>query len=243
MNIKDIPKFVINLERDSHKLKRFSKPMKEQNIEFKIWRGVILTNKKKLHEYNKKFRYTQRTKTLNKPGNVGSSFAHLSLWRYCLTQESDYFMIFEDNCVIKDNFLENVNNFLKKNERFDFFNLNVIRPSGFTKDNKLFKYRNLKLTNNYNNCPNTWMSSYIISKNIIHFLLNMSCNINFDTQIPIDKIIMYILNTIKGIKYYSIKTNYLTNHMESQHDTRKQLNKKKISVNSYITEEPIDFKA
>ena len=33
--------------------------------------------------------------------------------------------------------------------------------------------RNLKLTNNYNNCPNTWMSSYIISKNIIHFLLNL----------------------------------------------------------------------
>ena len=56
-------------------------------------------------------------------------------------------MIFEDNCVIKENFLENVNNFLKNIDKFHIFNLNVIRPSGLTKDNKLFKYRNLKLTN------------------------------------------------------------------------------------------------
>ena len=51
-------------------------------------------------------------------------------------------MIFEDNCVIKKNFLENVNNFLKKIDNFDFFNLNVIRPSGITTDNILFKYKN-----------------------------------------------------------------------------------------------------
>lgn len=238
-----IPKYVINLEKDTHKFERFCKPMNEQKIEFKIWRGAILTDIKKLHQYNKQFRYTQGTKTLTLPGNVGASFAHISLWKYCLTQDSDYFMIFEDNCVIKENFIENVNKYVNEIKEFDFFNLNVIRPSGITRDNILFKYRNLniKLNRNYDNCPNTWMSSYIINKKIIKFLLDMSSNISFDTRIPIDKIIVYVLNTIKGIKYYSIQTNYLTNHMESKKDTRTQLNNKAIALKNYITEKPIDI--
>ena len=242
MNIENIPKFLINLERDTHKFERFVKPMKEQNINFKIWRGAIITDIKELKTYHSKYPYTRKTKTISKPGNVGSSFAHLSLWEYCLKQDDDYFMIFEDNCVIKDNFLENVNNFLKKVDNFDFFNLNVIRPNGISKDKILFKYKNLKLGSNYGSYPNVWMSSYIISKNTIQFLLNMASNINFDTLIPIDKIVVYVLNTVKNIKYYSIKTNHLTNHMEKKTDTRKLLNKKSIKLKSYITTEPIDYK-
>lgn len=242
MDIQNIPKFVINLERDVHKFKRFLKPIKEQNINFKIWRGAIITDIKQLKIYHSKYKYTKNTKTINYSGNVGSSFAHLSLWTYCLNQDDDYFMIFEDNCVIKDNFIKNLNNFLKKIDNFDFFNLNVIRPSGITTDNILFKYQNLKLTRNYGSYPNVWMSSYIISKNTIQFLLHMSSYINFDTVIPIDKIIIYILNKVRNIKYYSIKTNHLTNHMEKNTDTRKLLNKKKVLLKSYITTVPIDYK-
>ena len=242
MNIENIPKFVINLERDTHKFKRFLKPMKEQNINFKIWRGAIITDIKALKNYHRKYPYTRNTKTINKPGNVGSSFAHLSLWEYCLKQDNDYFMIFEDNCVIKEDFLENVNNFLKKVDNFDFFNLNVIRPTGITRDKKLFKYQNLKLTRNYGSYPNVWMSSYIISKNTIKFLLHMASHIDFDINISIDWITIYVLNTVRNIKYYSIKTNHLTNHMEKKTDTRKLLNNKKIKLKSYITTEAIDYK-
>ena len=97
MDIQNIPKFVINLGRDVHKFKRFLKPIKEQNINFKIWRGAIITDIKQLKIYHSKYKYTKNTKTINYSGNVGSSFAHLSLWTYCLNQDDDYFMIFEDN--------------------------------------------------------------------------------------------------------------------------------------------------
>jgi GR25 family glycosyltransferase involved in LPS biosynthesis len=242
MNIEQMPKFVINLERDTHKLTRFSKPMKEQNIEFKIWRGAIITNRKKLHEYNKKFKYTQRTKTIKRPGNVGSSFAHLSLWKYCLTQENDYFMIFEDNCVIKKNFLQNVNKFLKKIKNVHFFNLNVLTLEGITKDKLLYR---IKINKNYLlqiKPSNLWMSSYIISKNTIKFLLKIASHIDFDTKYPIDQIVPYVLSTVKNINYYGIKTNHLANHMGKNTDTRKLLNNKSIKLKSYITTQPIDFK-
>ena len=86
------------------------------------------------------------------------------------------------------------------------------------------------------------MSSYIISKNTIRFLLHMASHIDFDINISIDWITIYVLNTVRNIKYYSIKTNHLTNHMEKNTDTRKLLNNKSIKLKSYITTEQIDYK-
>lgn len=237
--MEDIPKYVINLERDKHKLIRFSKPMIEQNIDYKIWRGCITTNLIDLKSINKKYSFAESTNTLNNYGNVGSAFAHLSLWNYCLTQPSEYFMIFEDNCVIKENFKENVNYYLNKIMVFDFFNLNVIRPSGLSLDKKLFKYK--KLHNFPYPPPNTWMSSYIISKKLMFYLLNTSRKINFDL-LPIDKIIISLVNKKKKIDYYSLKTNYLTNHIELHTDTRKLLNKKLLihDLTSYIATSPLN---
>lgn len=242
MNIQTIPKFVINLERDTHKFERFLKPMKEQNINFKIWRGAIITDIKALKNYHSKHPYTRNTKTINKPGNIGSSFAHLSLWEYCLKQDNDFFMIFEDNCVIKNNFLENVNNFLKKVDNFDFLNLNVLTLEGIPKDNFLYR---IVINKNYllrKQPPNLWMSSYIISKNTIKFLLEISSHIDFDTKYPIDQVIPYVLSTVKNINYYGIKTNHLAIHMGKDTDTRKLLNNKSIKLKSYITTEPVDYK-
>jgi GR25 family glycosyltransferase involved in LPS biosynthesis len=233
-----LPKYVINLERDKHKLKRFNTEMEKQNIPYEIWRGSIINNIADLNNFKNKHSFTKGTTTVNFPGNVGSAFAHLSLWKYCLKQPSDYFMIFEDNCVLKDNFVKNVNYFLNKIKKFDFFNLNVIRPHGFTNDNILFKYKSIKEFPYPP--PNTWMSSYIISKRLMYYILNISKNINYD-KMPIDKIVMFYFNEIETINYYSINTNILTTHIEQYTDTRKILNKKKnINVKSFITETPLN---
>ena len=235
--MENLPKYVINLERDKHKLIRFNKPMLEQNINYEIWRGSVVTKISDLEKFHEEFQFTKGTRSINYPGNVGSAFAHLSLWNYCLDQPYKYFMIFEDNCIIKENFKQNVNYYLKKIGDFDFLNLNVIRPSGETKDNILFKYK--KLEKVPYPPPNTWMSSYIVSKKMIHFLVNMSKNINYDF-IPVDKITMGLINKFRYIKYYSINTNHLTTHIELEGDTRKILNRKqKLHLESYITTEPI----
>ena len=232
-----IPKYVINLERDKHKLKRFNKPMEKQNINYNIWRGAIIKNKEDLIKCYTKHFYTKGTKNIKLPGNVGSAFAHLSLWDYCIKQNSDYFMIFEDNSIVKDDFIKKVDNYVKKIGDFDFFNLNVIRPMGETKDNILFKYKPL---NPFPYPPpNTWMSSYIISKNLMKFLLNISKSINYD-KLPIDKVVMNIMNSISTLKYYSINTNVLTTHIELYSDTRKLLNRKdKLNIDSYISVKPV----
>ena len=232
-----IPKYVINLERDKHKLKRFNKPMEKQNINYNIWRGAIIKNKEDLIKCYKKHFYTKGTKSINLPGNVGSAFAHLSLWDYCVKQKDDYFMIFEDNSIVKDNFIKNVDNYVKKIGDFDFFNLNVIRPSGETKDKILFKY---KCLNPFPYAPpNTWMSSYIISKKLMYILLKLSKNVDYDT-FPIDWTVMKVMNSIPTLKYYSINTNILTTHIESHSDTRKLLNRKdKLNIDSYISVKPV----
>lgn len=232
-----IPKYVINLERDKHKLTRFDKPMREQNIDYNIWRGAIVKNTNDLNGFYKEHFYTRGTKSVSLPGNVGSAFAHLSLWNYCIKQPGNYFMIFEDNSIIKDNFKYNVNKYLNKIGTFDFFNLNVIRPHGETTDNILFKYKNI--SNFPYPPPNTWMSSYIISKKLMYCLINVSKNIDYN-RFPIDKKIMAIMNNIKTIKYYSINTNILTTHIELKSDTRKLLNRnEKLNIKSYITKTPI----
>ena len=232
-----LPKYVINLERDKHKLLRFDTPMHKQNIKYNIWRGAIIKNTNELQRFYKNNNYTKGTKNVTYPGNVGSAFAHLSLWDYCIKQPGNYFMIFEDNSIIKDNFKNNVNKYLKQIGVFDFFNLNVIRPHGITKDNILFKYINIpKFTYPP---PNTWMSSYIISKRLMIYLINISKKIDYNT-FPIDKKIMAILNNINLIKYYSINTNILTTHIELKSDTRKLLNRKEeLNIGSYITKKPI----
>ena len=232
-----IPKYVINLERDKHKLKRFNKPMEKQNINYNIWRGAIIKNKEDLSSFYKSHIYTKGTKSINLPGNVGSAFAHLSLWDYCVKQNNDYFMIFEDNSIVKDNFIQKIDNYVKIIGDFDFFNLNVIRPSGETKDNILFKYKHLKPFPYPP--PNTWISSYIISKKLMKYLLNISKSINYD-KLPIDKVVMNIMNSISTLKYYSINTNILTSHIELYGDTRKLLNRKdKLSIDSYISIKPV----
>ena len=233
----NLPKYVINLERDKHKLIRFDKPMTEQNINYEIWRGSIVAKSSDLEKFHKEFEFTRGTRSVNYPGNVGSAFAHLSLWNYCLEQPYEYFIIFEDNCIVKKMFKHNIDYYLKKIKKFDFLNLNVIRPSGQTNDNILFKYK--KLEKLPFPPPNTWMSSYIVSKKMICFLVGMSKNINYDF-VPIDKIIMGLINKFKYINYYSLNTNYLTTHTELHSDTRKVLNRKQeLKIESYIATEPI----
>lgn len=232
-----IPKYVINLERDKHKLKRFDKPMCQQKIKYNIWRGSIIKNTNDLQYFHKRNVYTRGTKNVTFPGNVGSAFAHLSLWNYCIKQPGNYFMIFEDNSVIEENFKDSVNKYLKEIGNFDFFNLNVIRPHGITKDNILFKYTNIPRFPYPP--PNTWMSSYIISKKLMIYLINISKSIDYNT-FPIDKKVMAIMNNINSIKYYSINTNILTKHIELKSDTRKLLNRnEKLNIKSYITNKPI----
>ena len=106
-----------------------------------------------------------------------------------------------------------------------------------TAKQQIFKYKNIPKFPYPP--PNTWMSSYIISKKLMYYLINVSKNIDYD-RFPIDKRVMANMNNIKIIKYYSINTNILTTHIELISDTRKLLNRnEKLNIESYITKIPI----
>lgn len=241
INLNDIPKFVINLERDKHKITRFRKPMKKQKIDYSIWRGSIINCDNDLKKYHNIYPFTRGTKKIVNKGNIGSGFAHLSLWNYCKTLNDNYFLIFEDNSVVNNEFLSHLKDILNKIKDFDYINLNALRPTGNSQDGIIFKHNYLdKIDRPF---PNVWMSSYLISKKFINNILNDfdSIDVNYE---PIDWILVKIINNLlknKKINCYSILTNHLTTHKESSSDTRKLLNMKVIdtSLKSYISTKPL----
>jgi GR25 family glycosyltransferase involved in LPS biosynthesis len=230
----EIPKeflrsFLINLKKDTHKYKRFFLSNFINDVKFNIWRGIVLMNNEHLKEYQKFHSFAYGTKVANKKGNIGSAFAHMSLWKYCLCLPDEYFLIMEDNCQLKANFKLNVINIVKhiNDPNLDFLNLNVLRPKGRiigkiqtsqTEQTLVYKMDNLRDVREP--MPNVWISGYIIAKKFIPKLIEALSEIDFNDRI-IDREIIRAVSKMKHVNYYHCHTNSITNHCESNTDFRK----------------------
>ena len=221
--------FLINLEKDAHKYKRFVLSNIINNVNFSVWRGIVLMNNEQLKEYQKFHSFANGTHTANKKGNIGSAFAHMSLWKYCLCLTDDYFLIMEDNCQLKPYFKQTIIDIMKKinDPNLDFLNLNVLRPKGKSickiqpiNQQPSFVYKMNYINNLKEPLPNVWISCYIIAKKFIPRLIDNLSKIDFNEKI-IDREIIKAVNRMKNVNYYFCNTNSITNHCESKTDFRK----------------------
>lgn len=214
--LNDIKIFVINLDEDKEKLAEFSKNLNNQNIEFERFPGVRLT------EENKQFYIEQKLLNPNckllKKGWVGLSMAHLSLWKHIYNNCNEkYFLIFEDDEIIHDNYLNKLNDILNeiKND-FDFLNLNTLRTDGELVNEYVYKIQKKALIGF--KLPNIWMSSYIINKKFANTLINIMNPefadfdfIQFDVAL-----VRKLYDVADKYNLYACPTNIISDHVEDR---------------------------
>jgi len=218
----DIKIFVINVDEDKEKLYEFSKKLNDQNISFERFPGV------RLLEENKQFYIDQKLLNpkcrLLKKGWVGLTMAHLSLWKHIhsLNCTEKYFLIFEDDEVIHDNYINKLNKILNEIEDdLDFLNLNTLRTDGELINEYVYKIQKKTLTGG--KLPNIWMSSYIINKKFTNTLINI-INPEF-ADFDFVQFDVYLVRKLYSIadKYnlYVCPTDIISNHVEDRSKSAK----------------------
>ncbi len=170
--------YVINMDRDKERLETFTTQMSQQNLTFERHIGPVIDETE--------VSFGGNSYRVSAKGYVGVALAHLRLWEKIAQLEDDTLLcnVFEDDEVLKDNYLQNVTNeILKIDEGIDFFNLNVIRPLGKEVAPDILKI--VHKTFGKKN-PNIWLSNYIITplgaRKIIKLVAERvtNLNVNFD---------------------------------------------------------------
>ena len=179
MNIIDNMRFVvINMDRDKARLDKFTKMMAAQDLSFKRHVGPLIESDTAS--------VLDTTFNVYARGYVGVAMAHLTLWEDIAHRNDEYYyIIFEDDEIIRENYKNNILHELKKTkERFDFFNLNAMRPLGTEIYPGILKVTHKKYGKK---TPNIWLSNYIITSKGAHKILSYlkkdikNLNRNFDS--------------------------------------------------------------
>ena len=115
--------YVINLKRDSERLRNITNELKKQNIiNFELVEAI---DSKKISDNdinrsvskNNKFINPQNT-NMNKE-EICCSLSHLKAYKKFIESKFDYALILEDDAVFLDNFTENLKKFILKNFTHD----------------------------------------------------------------------------------------------------------------------------
>jgi len=213
----DLGVYVINLDEDKKKLQEFSKHLNAQNLKFKRFPGVIITNQNK-QKYIDLELLNPNTKLIKK-GWVGVTLAHLALWKKIQNDKSQkqYFLIFEDDEIIHKNYIEKLINILEEIDGdFDFLNLNTLRTKGKLLKNNVYKIEKEDI--NYFPMPNIWMSSYIINKNTIDDFFKMINPqlMDFDT-LQFDQLWVKLLHSnANKFNLYTCPRDIISSHIEDR---------------------------
>ena len=179
MSILDNMRFVvINMDKDKARLEEFTKMMDAQGLPFERHVGPLIESKN--------VSILDATFNVYARGYVGVAMAHLTLWENIAHRNDEYYyIVFEDDEIIRENYKDNILSELKKvKEEFDFFNLNVMRPLGTEIYSGILKVTHKKYGKK---TPNIWLSNYIITsrgaRKILSYLKKdiKSLNRNFDS--------------------------------------------------------------
>ena len=144
--IDSIPAFCITLERRQDRWRRFQDQSGIEQLNIKRFIGVdgktidiksdprittltkrnILANKRRSHE------------EIDSAGAIGCSLSHIAIWQWMVDNNQEIVLVFEDDAVVPDDFLERANNcieksnILKDSKKWDMWLLGGIWE-GFTK--------------------------------------------------------------------------------------------------------------
>ena len=121
--------------------------------------------------------------TLN--GSIGCTLSHINLWKKLSKKNDDYFIILEDDAIIRDNTHEKINDLMNKikdtNLEWDILFLGGSRIYGSREKNGLIR---AIYTNSWMNCG---LFAYIINRKSIPKLINKAYPINTYIDMQINK--------------------------------------------------------
>jgi GR25 family glycosyltransferase involved in LPS biosynthesis len=185
----ELHKIVINLEKRPDRLQLFKNkcPFNDVTIMYGF-------DGSKLELEIDKHKATQ-LQNLSK-GEIGCFISHIRCYEYMIKNNIDNMLIFEDDCIFCDNFIEKINNNYNEYKNHNFVNNNIFyiggrfEPNHFTHSkncsqisNNLIKhnlYDNINGSSNIRGDLDRTTHSYIISKYTALFLLNQFyTNINY----------------------------------------------------------------
>ena len=186
-------KYVINLKRREDRLEKFKNtcPLDDINVFYGF------DGKNDIHEYTKKLEIRN--------GEKGCFISHLLIYEEIIKNNENYVLIFEDDALFTENFIEKYNNVINdmKNTEIDILYIG----GRFTKNFELLDGYFNKFTNNiykhniyigrwFNNYHDRTTHAYIISNKCAKLLVETFHNVNI-INIPIDNWLLKIITENK----------------------------------------------
>ena len=122
-DIRDYPTFVINLDRRKDRWIEFSK--QHSLKEFKYLKRFSAVDGSKIDVLNDKrisyhtrqniaHKYRRSDYEINTSGAIGASLSHIGCWKKFLDSDSKYLVVFEDDTVVNDIYLEKIDSLIPK---------------------------------------------------------------------------------------------------------------------------------
>lgn len=202
--------YIINMDKDSERLKKVTKECNKFNIKFKRFSGI---NSNKLSKEEKNKYITKFCQTYCTNGMIGCGLSHIKIYEDIINNNYNNVLILEDDVYFVDNFHHILNNAVKEIPNdYDILYLGSIGSSSketyydYNYFLKLLNNKN-KIKNNYKNifCPEFPLGThaYIISNKGCKNILNTIPKVNFhiDWQISLNNKNLNIYATNEKIVY------------------------------------------
>lgn len=141
MHIKDLPIWLINLERSTHRHESMTLRLATLGLDYTRFSAIDGKAEwdRLLPDLNAQaFRMNVGREVL--PGEIGCYASHLAVWQALINSPHDVALILEDDVVFHDDFLTAVEKALSVQDRWDVVKLNCIRAKQPVKQHTVGRY-------------------------------------------------------------------------------------------------------
>lgn len=219
MRICDLKYFYINCKKDTKKNNNMKEQWNITNTNFEtniplIRRDAVHYNDYSYPYYNESF-HSEESKIVNQISNIAVFKSHTNLWKYIWDNKIKYALIFEDDVIIPNTFLNDLQNILNKNNDFisennwDILYFGILRMMAKkTNNNDFHRILNKKGYNNGLHC-------YLVNLNTVGKLINIISKQGINTQIDI-----LIRDNADNLKLFVYKDLIIKQDVENFESTR-----------------------
>jgi glycosyl transferase family 25 len=130
--------YVINMDKDTEKLQKIKKQLDDRNLKFKRIQGVEVSkmSDKEIDENISSF-----CKYFCSPSMQGIFLSHIKCWKSIIENNDKYAIIFEDDAVLHDKFVNYVENTLKElNSNYPSWDMVYLGYIGLQAPNSILSY-------------------------------------------------------------------------------------------------------
>lgn len=208
--------YVINMDKDTNRLKILDKKLKKLNLTYKRITGI---DGKKIYPYYK-------NKTKLRPGQLGCLLSHINVIKNAIKNNYNNILVLEDDIVFHKNFhgefIKKYKKLIKNENKFDLIYLGC---SQSMRDNG--KWNNTIMKDEYYiNYGTDGTFGMLINKNIFSKIIEDNKNI----KIPIDTSLTNNILATKKYKCFTLYPHLITSKVDEISNT----DNRKRNLNAYL---------